>query len=177
MNEINVMDLIDKLYSEVTDAWGVPLGNDKCIVERDSVLKTLNEIKNALPAELAEAKRLVSARDEFIGSAKREAEAIRKNAEDRARAMLEEEEVYRKAKAESAEMVANAEYKSKELRRIASEYVDDLLGRTETTVAEALRAINLTRASFLNKSSEAVQAGGTETEEEEPVEVAAESEE
>ncbi len=143
-----VMDMIEALYTSVSEAWGVPLGNDKCIVEREVMLNTLNDIKAALPVELAEAKRLVSARDEFIGNAKREAESIRKNAEDSARSMLEKQEIVRAAKAQSAEMVANAEYKSKELRRVASEYVDDILRRTEETVAEALKAVNQSRVSF-----------------------------
>ena len=80
MNEKNVevMELIETLYTMVSEAWGVPLGNDKCIIERDSVLEILNEIKSGIPAELSEAKRLVSARDEFIGNAKREAESIRR---------------------------------------------------------------------------------------------------
>ena len=30
-----VMELIDQLYTMVSEAWGVPLGNEKCIVERD----------------------------------------------------------------------------------------------------------------------------------------------
>ena len=110
---VEVMELIETLYSMVTEAWGVPLGNDKCIVERENVLEILNEIKTRIPVELAEAKRLVSARDEFIGNAKREAESIRKNAEDKARAMLEEQEIVRVAKQHSAELVSNAEYKVK----------------------------------------------------------------
>ena len=68
-----VMELIDQLYTMVSEAWGVPLGNEKCIVERDQVLEILDEIKTAMPVELSEAKRLVSARDEFINNAKREA--------------------------------------------------------------------------------------------------------
>ena len=114
---VEVMELIETLYTMVSEAWGVPLGNDKCIIERDNVLEILNEIKSGMPAELSEAKRLVSARDEFIGNAKREAESIRKNAEDKARAMLEEQEIVRVAKAHSAQLVSDAEYKSKELRR------------------------------------------------------------
>ena len=69
-----VMELIDQLYTMVSEAWGVPLGNEKCIVERDQVLEILDEIKTAMPVELSEAKRLVSARDEFINNAKREAD-------------------------------------------------------------------------------------------------------
>ena len=127
---VEVMELIETLYSMVTEAWGVPLGNDKCIVERENVLEILNEIKTRIPVELAEAKRLVSARDEFIGNAKREAESIRKNAED----------------------------KSKEMRRVANEYVDEILRRTEETVGSALKSINQSRASFRSLAGSAAPA-------------------
>ena len=40
-----VMELIDQLYTMVSEAWGVPLGNEKCIVERDQVLDRLEELK------------------------------------------------------------------------------------------------------------------------------------
>ena len=50
-----VMELIDQLYTMVSEAWGVPLGNEKCIVERDQVLEILDEIKTAMPVELSEA--------------------------------------------------------------------------------------------------------------------------
>ena len=33
-----VMELIDMLYTMVSEAWGVPLGNDNCIVEREKAL-------------------------------------------------------------------------------------------------------------------------------------------
>ena len=145
---VEVMELIETLYTMVTEAWGVPLGNDKCIVERENVLEILNEIKTRIPVELAEAKRLVSARDEFIG----------KNAEDKARAMLEEQEIVRVAKQHSAELVNNAEYKSKELRRVANEYVDEILRRTEETVGSALKSINQSRASFRSLAGSASPA-------------------
>ena len=120
MDNNDIIELLDILYGMVTEAWGVPLGNDKCIIERDKAVEIINEIKANLPTALAEAKRLVSARDEFIGNAKKEAEALRKNAEEKARAMIEEQEIVRVAKARSAEMIASAEAKSKELRYHAS---------------------------------------------------------
>ena len=85
--ENEVLELIEMLYTMVTEAWGVPLGNEKCIVERDKVLNLLDEIKDKLPAELAEARRLVQTRNEFITNAKQEAENIRHQAEERARAL------------------------------------------------------------------------------------------
>lgn len=137
-NSLDIIELLDILYGMVTEAWGVPLGNDKCIIEREKAVEIINEIKSNLPSALSEAKRLVAARDEFIGNAKREAEAMRKSAEEKARAMVEEQEIVRVARQKSAEMIGSAEAKSNELRRLASDYVDEIMSSTEKSVTEAL---------------------------------------
>lgn len=148
MDNNDVIELLDILYGMVTDAWGVPLGSDKCVIEREKAIEIINDIKASLPASIAEAKRLVAARDEFIGNAKREAEAMRKSAEEKARAMVEEQEVIRVARARSSEMIASAEAKSKELRRVASEYVDDLMRQAESALSGALNTVQATRGAF-----------------------------
>ena len=139
--ENEVLELIEMLYTMVTEAWGVPLGNEKCIVERDKVLNLLDEIKAQLPAEVAEARRLVNARNEFIGNAKKEAEALRKSSEEKAKAMVEEQEVIRVARKKSAEMISSAEAKSAELRRVAGDYVDDVMRRAEESLRSSLETI------------------------------------
>ena len=73
-----VYEVIDILYNMISDAWGLPLGAEKCVVERDKVLDLLDEIKAELPNELSEAKKLVSARAEFIANAKKEADNNKK---------------------------------------------------------------------------------------------------
>ena len=147
-NNNDVIELLDILYGMVTEAWGVPLGNDKCIIERDKAIEIINDIKANLPSALAEAKRLVAARDEFIGNAKREAEAMRKSAEEKARLMVEEQEIVKTAKEKSAEMIAAAENKSRELRRIAADYVDDLMRQTEESISSALATVQNSRGAF-----------------------------
>ena len=131
-----VMELIDQLYTMVSEAWGVPLGNEKCIVERDQVLEILDEIKTAMPVELSEAKRLVSARDEFINNAKREAEGIRNQAEERARALVNDQEIVRIAKARSNEMLASTQAKA------------DALRRTEEAISAALGSVQQAHVAF-----------------------------
>ena len=143
-----VMELIDQLYTMVSEAWGVPLGNEKCIVERDQVLEILDEIKTAMPVELSEAKRLVSARDEFINNAKREAENILKQAEQRARQMISHEEVYLQAQKEADDLMKNAQAKIKELRQVTNDYVDDSMKRTEEAIAQVLSEIRESRSKF-----------------------------
>lgn len=143
-----VMELIDQLYTMVSEAWGVPLGNEKCIVERDQVLEILDEIKTAMPVELSEAKRLVSARDEFINNAKREAEGIRNQAEERARALVNDQEIVRIAKARSNEMLASTQAKADALRQASSQFCVDALRRTEEAISAALGSVQQAHAAF-----------------------------
>ena len=148
MDNNDVMDLLDSLFTMVSEAWGVPLGNDKCIIEREKALKLISEIKAALPTSISEAKRLVAARDEFIGNAKREAEAMRKSAEEKARMLVDEQEITRVARAKSSEMISAAENKTAELRKMAADYVDDLMRQTEESLTASLDSIKTTRSSF-----------------------------
>ncbi len=161
--ENDVLELVEMLYTMVTEAWGVPLGNEKCIVERDKVLNLLDEIKAQLPAEVAEARRLVNARNEFIGNAKREAEAIRKAAEDRARELVEEQEIVVAAKTRSNEVLSQAESRTRELYRVANEYVDDALRRTEEAINSALSEVRQSRTNFraASGSGQTQKTGGT----------------
>ena len=132
----------------VQDAWSLPLGADKCVLERDKVLDLLDEINNQLPSEFKQAKTIVDARNEVITNAKREAEALRKSAEEKARMMVEEQEVVRVARARSAEMIASAEAKSNELRRVASDYVDDIMRQAEESMSSALSTIQASHSAF-----------------------------
>ena len=52
----SVQELLEMLYTMVSEAWGLPLGAEKCVIERDKVLDIIDEIKAQFPQELAEAK-------------------------------------------------------------------------------------------------------------------------
>ena len=153
-----VQELLEMLHSMITEAWGIPLGAEKCVIERDKALDLLDEIRAQFPQEIAEAKRLVDARTEFINNAKREADAIRKAAEESSRQMVDEQEVLRAAKTRSNELLSQAEASSTELRRVANEYVDDALKRTEEALTTALEEMRQSRSKFRNASRGAAVA-------------------
>lgn len=143
-----IEEIITTLYEMVQDAWSLPLGAEKCVVERDKVLDLLDEISNQLPGELKQAKTIVESRNEVITNAKREAENILKQAEQRAKQMISREEVYRQAEQEAAEMIKAAQMKIKELRQVTNDYVDDSMKRTEEAIAQALGEIRDSRSKF-----------------------------
>ncbi len=151
--ENEVIELLEILYNSVVDAWSVPLSKDKCMLQRESTLSLIDEIRAQLPIELSEAKRLLASRDEFVANAKRETEAIKKTAEEQARHMVEEQEVTRIAKSRANEIVSNAENRAKELMRVANEYVDDALRRTEEAVAAAQNELRNSRVRFRELAS------------------------
>lgn len=149
----NVQELLEMLYSMITEAWGLPLGAEKCVIERDKALDLMDEIKAQFPPELAEARRLVAAKTEFMNNAKREAESIRKVAEERARQMVDEQEIVRAAKNKANEIVTAAEEQSRKLRQAANEYTDDALRRTEEAISEALSEVRQSRSRFRSVSA------------------------
>ena len=165
MNENEgILELIDMLYTMISDAWSVPLGNDKCLVDREKALDLIEEIKAQLPVEMAEAKRLVAARDEFITNARKEAESVRRAAEERARKMVDEQEVVRAARIRAEEMLTTADTKSRELRRAANEYLSESLQSAEESMAQALEIIRKTRSRFRGAASTMKSSGSSQRE-------------
>jgi cell division septum initiation protein DivIVA len=136
------------LYNMVSDAWGLPIGAERCVIERDKVLDLLDEIKAQLPSELAEAKRLINARADFIANARKEAETIKEEAAEHAKQLVEEQNIVKQAKARGNEIIAQAEARSSELRKAANEYADDALRRTEGAINEALSEVHQSRLKF-----------------------------
>ena len=144
----SVEELLDLLYTEIEEAKNAPLNNDRCVIERDRVLDMIDDVKAELPVEIKRAKDLVANRNDYIASAKREADLIRKQAEDRAKQLLDEDELMAQARQKANGIVKVAEERSRELRRAANEYCEDALRRTEEAVSEAHEEIKRSRARF-----------------------------
>ena len=148
MNDKHIEDIIGNLYDMVQDARALPLGADKCILERDKVLDMLDEIIAQLPTELKQSRTIVESRNELIGQARREAEGIIRQAQEQAAAMVAQEAIYQEAKRKCGEMVAQTQERIAQLRRASNEYMDDALRRTEEAIGNCLGEVQTTRAKF-----------------------------
>ena len=148
MNEQHIEDIISALYDLVQDARALPLGADKCILERDKVLDMLDEIIAQLPAEPKQARTIVESRNELIGQARREAEGIVRTAQAKAEELVSQESVYLEAKRQCQEMYEKTQGKIAELKKISNAYMDDALRRTEEAIAQSLNEVQDTRNKF-----------------------------
>ena len=142
-----VEDLVNNLYEMVQDAGAVPF-TDKCMLERDRVLDMLDELRVSLPSDIKMAQDIVERRNELIAAGKREADVLKKQAEEAARVMVNEAEVVRASRAKAKEILGGAEIQARELQKAASEYCEDTLKRTEESVALGLEEVRKARERF-----------------------------
>ena len=148
MKEQNIEDIISALYDMIQDARALPLGADKCILERDKVLDMLDEVIAQLPAESKQARTIVESRNELIGQARREAEGVIREAQAKAEGLVSEQTIYQEAKRQCQEMVLQTQARMSELRKASNDYMDDALRRTEEAIAMSLEDVRETRVKF-----------------------------
>ncbi len=148
-----VDELLDMLFDMIDEAKNAPLSSDKCVIERDKALDLVEDIKAQFPVELAEAKKILNARNEYVAAAKREADEIRKRAEIEATQMTNEAQIMAQARQKANELMAQAEQKAKEVRRSANEYCVDILRRTEEALADAHEEMRQTHGRFRSAMS------------------------
>ena len=148
MSDRTTEDIIGALYDLVQDARSMPLAADKCILERDKVLDMLDEIIAQLPVELKQSRTIVESRNELISQARREAEVILREAQEKANKMVTKEAVYEEAKKRSEELVRQTQEKINQLRKASNAYMDESLRQTEEVISNALSEVRDTRMKF-----------------------------
>lgn len=148
MNDQNIEQIISALYDMIQDARGLPLGADKCIIEREKALDMLDEVIAQLPVELKQARTIVDSRNELIGQARREAETLIRQAQEKAAELVLEENIYKESKRQCQEMVLQTQARLAEVRKASNDYMDDALRRTEEAIEISLEDVRNTRQKF-----------------------------
>lgn len=148
MNDRNTEDIIGALYDMVQDARSMPLAADKCILERDRVLDMLDEIIAQLPSELKQSRTIVESRNELISQARREADGILREAQEKVKQMLTKEAIYTEAKKRSEDLVGQTQNRINQLRKAGNDYMDESLRQTEEAISKALAEVRETRMKF-----------------------------
>lgn len=136
------------LYDMVNDAKSMPFNADKCLIERDTALDLLDEIRAGLPAELKRAQDLIQAKEDYVNSARREVGRMMQKAESDAKNRVSDSEVLQAARERSHEIVQRAEDRANEMYRVVGDYTEDALRRTEEAIQAALDEVKQSRVKF-----------------------------
>lgn len=147
---MKVDELILQLQNLIGEAKSMPFSGGKVMVNSDEVYDIIDQIQDSMPAEVRQAKNIVADRKQILAEANRESENIIRAAEERKKAMLNQNELVREAQAKAKEILDDAKQKSAEIRKAANVYVDSIMKRTEESLTEQLGEVKKTRANIIN---------------------------
>lgn len=143
---MNMDDLMEQLDEVLESGFKMP--GKRVVVDVEKVRAIIDDMRMTMPTEVKQAKGIVADRADIINNAKREADNIVRVAEERAKAMVAQEEITKLAQAKAGEVLAAAQKKSREMRKAAQDFVDDLMLRSDEMLTANLNEIKKTRAAL-----------------------------
>ncbi|MEY3148753.1 MAG: hypothetical protein RL029_27 [Actinomycetota bacterium] len=152
------MEAIEKLQSAITmvnEARAVPL-SASCVVHRGELLGILEEINQALPADLANAKKLLENREHIVEEGRQSAEQLISHAREEVARMVEQTAIVAAAREESARLIEEAHLKVEQEREEVDAYIDSRLATLEVILNKTLEAVNRGRERLAGASDKDV---------------------
>ena len=101
---MNMDDLIEQLDETLDGGFKMP--GKRVVVDVEKVRAIVDDMRMTMPTEIKQAKGIVANRADIINDAKREADNILRTAEERANAMVAQEEITKLARAKAGEILA-----------------------------------------------------------------------
>ncbi|MCX7774079.1 MAG: ATPase [Clostridia bacterium] len=142
---MELLELLEQIEDIVESGMNIPLSGGKCVIDREAVLELVQEIRLKLPDDIKMAKRITEEKQRVITEAQQEAENILKNAESRIAALVDENEITKKAYEQAEVIISNAKKNAREIRLGTREYADGILNKVEEILEDTLDVIKVNR--------------------------------
>ena len=171
---MNIDELLDVMDETLEEAVNLPFTGGKRMVDVEKgeifysaplipeyagtkikVRDIIDDIRLNMPAEIRQAKAIVQDRADIVESAKKEAEAIVKRAEDRARAMVAQEAIVKAAQQKATEILTSAQSQSREMRTTVTNYCENMLRHTEEQLAKSMTEVKTVRSTLRQSGKKA----------------------
>ena len=157
--------LLLQIIDALNDARGVPFKKELCIADREHLLDLAESAYDNLPADIAEARKIIQERDRtiadaearakrIVADAEAQAERTKKEARELANHMVEESEIVTGAKKRAKEIYESNEQKVSELKSEAIAYVDEKLSNASSILEQSVGDIKNIRKSIRTDSSD-----------------------
>mgnify|MGYP000332870802 FL=1 len=137
---MTVNKILEEIENLLVNAGRVPFTN-KCIIEEDDLAQLLDELRDALPQEIMEAKRIINERQRILEEAQQEARKIVEQAQTYISRLTDENVINKQAQEQAAEIVARAAREARELEYSANKYADDVFKYLEENLEKVLSVI------------------------------------
>ena len=128
-----------------------PMSHGRVLVDQEQFLDMLADLRTQLPRELEDARRIVADRNNILETAKKEAEMTTRAAEERARRLVDHDEIVKQAQMQANEIMSTAQLQSRELKKAAIEYADSVLAQVDEQLNKSVIEVRQRRQGFRNR--------------------------
>ena len=148
----NTVDSILGMMEGIVDSAKIfPMTHGKVLIDQEQFLDMLADLRSQLPRELEDARRIVADRSNILETAKKEAEMTTRVAEERARKLVDHDEIVKQAQMRANEIMSTAQLQSRELKKAAMEYADSMLAQVDEQLNKSLIEVRQRRQSFRSR--------------------------
>ncbi|MCX5210638.1 ATP synthase F0 subunit B [Kitasatospora sp. NBC_00240] len=148
---MDVQNKVDQIVAAVENARAMPM-SASCVVNRAELVGLLQDLRAALPAELAHAQSVMADHEQVVADAEAEAERIIQGAHSERGSLISDTEVVRRAQAEADRILAEARAEVETKRAEADDYVDSKLANFEVVLTKTLGAVGRGRTKLRGDS-------------------------
>jgi hypothetical protein len=142
---VDVQSKLDEIVALVEGARSMPM-SASCVLNRSEVLAHLDELAGLLPAELSEARNVLSDRAGVVDQGRAEASRLVDEARDERARMVERAAVAQEAQRAASRIVAAAREEAEQMRGEIDDYVDVKLANFEVVLNKTLAAVGRGRS-------------------------------
>ncbi|MGI6092973.1 MAG: ATP synthase F0 subunit B [Veillonellaceae bacterium] len=137
---MSIDEILEELENLLIDASRVPFTN-KRIVEEDDLARIIDDLREALPSDIAEAKRIISERKRILDDAHKEGQNIIDQAKNYVMKLTDENVITQQAQESASGIIAEAQKSARSLQSDAVGYADDVFKHLEANLERALEVV------------------------------------
>ncbi|MDR3238632.1 MAG: ATPase [Clostridiales bacterium] len=137
----SLLDYLDMLEDVVESGKSV-LFSKRISVDKAKVFDIIRDMRLNLPNEIRQAQRIIEEHDKIINDAKIKSASIVKEAENSAKALTNNHEIYKRATEQATEVIEETKKNARDMRLNAMDYADEILAKTERIIQDAMSSMN-----------------------------------
>lgn len=146
---MEVYSILETLADVVRNSTSLIM-TGKNLVDKEEILELINEIRENLPKDMREAKRILDKRDMILGDAKKKADEILSNVDKAVGTYIKEHDITKKAYQQANDIVENAKRNASEIRTGSREYAEGILVKVQDILKNTIDVIDSNREELRN---------------------------
>ncbi len=141
---MSVLALLDELEDRIDESSSIPFSG-KVLIDRESVMELIKEIRLQLPDEIKQAQWIKEERNKILVDAQHESDKIIEDAKNHIENMIQDNEIAKLAKKKAQDIIHESEEQAMDIKHGSIEYADEILNDLEKKLSTVLKTIESNR--------------------------------